>query len=924
MGWIFHPFLSNSLHVVVKMAFFKPKGTSSIYRPYETRRDVRRLDTKINEELLSPDGGMYLLGTVFVMSAVFVLLPFGGELTLTITMILSSIYMHPERRVHNFPWRVPKHAKLFDGSKNIEQLNNLNKGNVIKHNPKALFGEGVTYYGVCRETGLPVYSTNSDDRTHLTCLGTTGSGKTEFLLGLVANQLVQDSGLIYVDAKGDPSLQREVCRLARRFGRDDDILTINFITSGRDLVKAQSDKVTNTFNVMADTSAGMLIELLNNLLDDSGGSGGDMWKGRAMTFIAAITVALTYLRDKGFLQLSPSTYIRYMELPALEELVFEHEGKYGEQFNIVSEALKNYLITLPGYNDSPKARKKQDQDTKKQHGFIVMQLTRSLNQLTYDYGYIFGAQQGDIDIFDCVLNRRILTIPLPALERAPDSLKMLGKLCIGSVKQMMASSLGNRIEGLIREILDSRATNAPTAFKLIFDEFGYIVISGVSVMPAQGRSLSFSICFAAQDFSDIKRGNEHEAEAIWGNSNVKAIGRIVTGDNGDTMNKVNGVAGEEQQSRATSTQLKVGDFGNSYTMSPDTQFQKEKILPYSDLAGQENGEFTLLISKKEDGGKTAGVKIIRIMSFYVAGQKLKYLRMNDLCPNFSISVDRIKNPNLRIDIVSNILKDVHRKNNIGSNSYVTSVPFFKELERIKNDVYYKEKPIERIKAFLKYELDKAVADEQSFVQLNNSITDIPNIDELTQLDQDNYQVEQSSSINIAESVNKDIIYRSTLEEKIIETNKNPVEKKVEQRVDVKTPLSSKEIESINIFKLLRYADECNERLKRHDIEAIPSKSSYQLLPFVPSYVSQQDESTFDELNIRLKNLESKYVESKDINIDVVNEAEDLFNDISFAIQDITDTEIVNNDTPSSTEENRGKMVRLITLIELSKNQTKFN
>lgn len=906
------------------MAFFKPKGTSRVYRPYETRRDVRRIDTKINEALLSPDGGMYLLITVFVVCVIFILIPFGGELTLALTMILSSVYMHPEKRVHNFPWRVPKHAKLFDGSKNREQLNNLNKGNVIKHNPKAFFGEGVTYYGVCRETGLPVYSTNSDDRTHLTCLGTTGSGKTEFLLGLVANQLVQDSGLIYVDAKGDPSLQREVCRLARRFGRDDDILTINFITSGRDLVKAQADKVTNTFNVMADTSAGMLIELLNNLLDDSGGSGGDMWKGRAMTFIAAITVALTYLRDKGFLQLSPSTYIRYMELPALEELVFEHEGKYGEQFNIVSEALKNYLITLPGYNDSPKARKKQDQDTKKQHGFIVMQLTRSLNQLTYDYGYIFGAQQGDIDIFDCVLNRRILTIPLPALERAPDSLKMLGKLCIGSVKQMMASSLGNRIEGLIREILDSRATNAPTAFKLIFDEFGYIVISGVSVMPAQGRSLSFSICFAAQDFSDIKRGNEHEAEAIWGNSNVKAIGRIVTGDNGDTMNKVNGVAGEEQQARVGSTQLKVGDFGNSYTLSPDTQFQKEKILPYSDLAGQENGEFTLLISKKEDGGQTAGVKIIRIMSFYVAGHKLKYLRMNDLCPNFSISVDRIKNPNHRIDIVANILRDDHRKNNIGSNEYVTSIPFFKELKRAKDDVFYEQNPIGRIKAFLKYELDAAIADEQEFGHIDSIDSALENSEDLSHLEQDTKQVEQSTSINIAKSVNQDVIYRSSLEEKIISSDNRSIVDEKEVKVDVKSPLASKEIEPINIFKLLRYADECNERLKRHDIEVIPSKSNYQLLPFVPSYVGQNEDNSFDDLNIRLRNLESKFVESKDVDSNVVMDAEELFKDISFAIQDINDTDLNQTIEHSNTDENRGKMLRLINLIELSKKQTKFS
>ena len=37
-------------------------------------------------------------------------------------------------------------------------------------------------------------------------LGTTGSGKTEFLLGLCANAITQNSGFIYVDGKGDVKL----------------------------------------------------------------------------------------------------------------------------------------------------------------------------------------------------------------------------------------------------------------------------------------------------------------------------------------------------------------------------------------------------------------------------------------------------------------------------------------------------------------------------------------------------------------------------------------------------------------------------------------------------------------------------------------------------------------------------------------------
>lgn len=905
------------------MSIFKPKGTSKAYEPYDTRRDVRRLGTKIHEELLSPDGGTYIVMGTATIATITGFLPFGGEITLLSTLIFSNMYMHPERRIYNFPWRVPKHAKLFDGSKNLEILNSLHHGDVIKHKPEALFGEGVTYFGICRETNLPVYSTNSDDRTHLTCLGTTGSGKTEFLLGLVANQLVQDSGLIYVDAKGDPSLQREVCRLARRFGRDDDILTINFITSGRDLVRAQPDKVTNTFNVMADTSAGMLIEFLNNLLSDSGGSG-DMWKARAMSFIAAVTVVLTYLRDQGFIQLSPSVFIKYLELSALEELVFEHEGRYGEQFNIVVGALKNYLLTLPGYNDSAKARKKQDQDTKKQHGFIVMQLTSSLNQLTYDYGYIFGAQQGDIDIFDCVINRRILTIPLPALERSPDSLKMLGKLCIGSVKQMMASSLGNRIEGLVREILDSRPTNSPNAFKLIFDEFGYIVISGVSVMPAQGRSLSFSICFAAQDFSDIKRGNEHEAEAIWGNSNIKAIGKLVSGDNGDTMYKVNGVTGERYQARAASTQLHVGDISDRYVTSTDTQFHKERVLPYEDLGGQSEGEFTLLISKKEDGGVTAGVKIIRIMSFYVAGDKLNYLRMNDLCPNFSISVDRIKSPNIRIETVAKTLTEPGRINNIGSNNYVTRIPFFQKFQEMKEEVYYKEDPIARLKAFLKYQLKNIVSDDQEFahnVQDENEQADENN--ESNYLTQDKKQIEHSNSIDIAETVNQSLIYKSTLEDKITSSENKGIKTEQVLKVDVKKPLESKEIEPINIFKLLKYAEECNERLKRHDIEVIPSKSNYQLLPFVPSYASSEEKHSVDSLENRLQNLEPKYIEPKDIDQDIVFDAEDLFNNISFAIENVTNIQVNTINEKVDVNENRGKMSKLISLIERSREQINY-
>ena len=43
-------------------------------------------------------------------------------------------------------------------------------------------------------------------RTHVLIFGSTGSGKTEALISLAYNALVQGSGFIYVDGKGDNSL----------------------------------------------------------------------------------------------------------------------------------------------------------------------------------------------------------------------------------------------------------------------------------------------------------------------------------------------------------------------------------------------------------------------------------------------------------------------------------------------------------------------------------------------------------------------------------------------------------------------------------------------------------------------------------------------------------------------------------------------
>ena len=745
------------------MPVFRGASRKHEIKASRRRKDTRLFGQKFSDFFNSPDGIVFGLLFIPILTLIMIKVPLAGEFMLLLAWFFKKKYVLIDGKSFDFPYRVPVHAKVLDGS--------TRKGQEL--------GSGITLLGNDIETKEQIWAGNSDLRTHMLVLGTTGSGKpqpyhadvltpqrwrkmgdlvvgdlvctpdgkhapiraiyeqgerhvftlitrsgrrgqstgdhlwrvlitnggkesvqtistdaiqqlldrkirvmlphvkkrrdgtakfvgwdriwkieeagtfpcrcieidhpehlyitndclvthnTEYLLGLAYNALIQNTGFIYVDGKGDPKLQKEIFRLARYLGREDDLLIINFITSGRDFIEKQIDKVTNNMNIMGNTSSGMLIELIVSLMDDSGG-GGDMWKGRAISFVASLTRPLTYLRDKGYINLSPEKYLEYFELNVIEELVWEHNGKYGEMFDVIVAPLRSYLTTLPGYQKTKK--KQQEQKTLEQHGYIVMQLTRIFNDLNFNYGHIFKTRVGDVDFFDVVINRRILVVLLPALERAPDSLRMLGKMIVGSIKQMMAGCLGNRVEGAVREIIDSRPTNAAFPFYTILDEYGYYAVIGFAVAPAQARSLGFSVIFAAQDFSSLKKSSAEEADATWENTNVRAVGRITSGQKSETWERLVGASGEADEASMAGFVRKMGAADEKFIQQDNVNVERKARLNYDDLAGQENGEFTFLIGKKENKGQTGGVRLIRGMSFYTAGQSPKEMRINDFLP----------------------------------------------------------------------------------------------------------------------------------------------------------------------------------------------------------------------------------------------------------------------------------------------------
>ncbi len=489
---------------------------------------------------------------------------------------------------------------------------------------------GIYFLGNEMRSQQELWFANEDMRTHMLVFGSTGSGKTEALVSLAYNALIQGSGFIYVDGKGDNSLFAKVFSMVRSMGREDDMLLINFMTGARDIIGPQKNRLSNTMNPFATGSSSMLTQLVVSLMDSSSGGGdGDMWKGRAVNFVEAIMKVLVSMRDSGNILLDANTIRNYFHLDRIEAMVMDKIFIRDDQdpVNIenipamVMEPIKNYLFNLPGYNKEKKG--KQVSQVLEQHGYITMQLTKVFGSLSDTYSHIMRTNLAEVDLRDVVLNRRILVVLLPALEKSPDELSNLGKVIIASLKAMMAAGLGDAVEGDYRDVIQRKPTNAPTPYLCILDEYGYYAVKGFAVVPAQARSLGFSVVFAGQDLPAFQKASKEEALSIGANTNIKICMKLE--DPLDTWDFFMKTAGESYVTSVKEFQLDSKNPVGSYMDSRSAQVEKRARVDLLDLKEQSEGESHIFFKSK----------IVRAKMFYANPAPVKHMRLNQF-----LKVDR--------------------------------------------------------------------------------------------------------------------------------------------------------------------------------------------------------------------------------------------------------------------------------------------
>ena len=531
-------------------------------------RDIRPLYVRLSDWLRKPSNSFAL----FAMAA------FGLYYSDTVLMagdlifvIFTTYFVWLTVQDRSLAFKMPFGAKWKD---------KRSKGN------KA---DGILYLGNVKDTKEEVWFANSDARTHILYLGTTGSGKTEGLKSLVTNALSWGSGFVYIDGKADTDLWSSLSSLVRRFGRDDDLLVLNYMTGNSD-VRAPS----NTMNPFSSGSASYLTNMLVSLMPDAEGDNA-MWKERAVSLIASIMPAMTWKRDHQDIPMSIGTIRTYLTLNNVVKL--SRDKILPDDIRV---GIKSYLDTLPGFIDAafddegkekPPGPDQPAYDTttpRQQHGYLSMQFTRALQSLGDEYGYIFDTQAADVDMIDVVLNRRILIVLIPALEKSSDETANLGKIVAATIKGMMGSTLGATLEGESATVIENKPTQSATPFMTVFDEVGYYAAQGMAVMAAQARSLGFSMIFSAQDLPAMEKRVKEEARSITANCNIKIFGKLE--DPTQTKEFFEKTVGSAMVMEASGFQLSGGRSSGSYYDTMQAGLQVRARASYDGLRAFKEGE----------------------------------------------------------------------------------------------------------------------------------------------------------------------------------------------------------------------------------------------------------------------------------------------------------------------------------------------
>ncbi len=329
-----------------------------------------------------------------------------------------------------------------------------------------------------------------DDRAlrhHVLLLGSSGSGKTQLLLSLLAQQIQRGGGCLMIDAKVDSEALGSILQLCRAADRLEDLR----------ILWPPNPKVSHTWNPLM---RGKLQEVLTRVMALWGTNTrgeADFWRGQANTALHAVLGAM---RKISKLVTFTDLYIALNSSDAL--LWLERTVPQG------SEEHSALLTFLANYRNQ---RGQLDIERMKR---MVGGLPSYLSAYAWDeLGAIMNCVEPSLDLFKALQNNHIVYVALPILAETQSAIA-LARMLISDLKQAVGSLLQCR-------------DRLHLPYLVLMDEASsYMNIEGIEQLFEQSRSAGVALVAAAQVASGFAAVSDAQQDSIFGNTATKIIMKL--------------------------------------------------------------------------------------------------------------------------------------------------------------------------------------------------------------------------------------------------------------------------------------------------------------------------------------------------------------------------------------------------------------
>jgi energy-coupling factor transporter ATP-binding protein EcfA2 len=322
---------------------------------------------------------------------------------------------------------------------------------------------------------------------HVLLLGSSGSGKTQFLLSLLAQQIQRGGGCLMIDAKVDSEALASIRRLCRAADRLEDLR----------ILWPPNPKASHRWNPLI---RGKLQEVLTRVMALWGTTTrgeADFWRGQASTALHAVLGAMRKINPRVtfndlYIALTSSDALLWLERtvePSSEEhsALLAFLANYRNQRGQLDiERMKRMVGGAPSYV-APYA--------------------------WGELGAIMNDVEPTLDLLSALQNGQIVYVALPILAETQSAIA-LARMLISDLKQAVGSLLQCR-------------DRLHLPYLVLMDEASsYMTIEGIEQLFEQSRSAGVALVAAAQVASGFAAVNEAQQDSIFGNTATKIIMKL--------------------------------------------------------------------------------------------------------------------------------------------------------------------------------------------------------------------------------------------------------------------------------------------------------------------------------------------------------------------------------------------------------------